>query len=309
MKGILKGVVGAPVTPFFADGNVDYETFRKQIRFLAESGVAAIAHPMHIGESLSLTEAERKRLAEVLVEAAEGRVPTFVHVSSPGTRLSADLAAHAGKAGSTGIVLLPPYIWQPESRETVNHFVTVAKAHGGKLIAYNNHGHTGVHLTVPMCRELLEKIPGLVGLKDASFHMETFTDFCQLAADADQPLAIYTGIEHLLTSMPVGGQGCFSACSEVAPGLIRELYEACERGDLARARPLQFKVRKLLKVLMQHYPSTIKYAMGLMSRDVGVVRAPLRELTAAEKAAARDELETLGVLETEPHGWQARQLA
>jgi 4-hydroxy-tetrahydrodipicolinate synthase len=309
MDRILKGIIGAPVTPFFADGTVDYETFRKQIRFLTEAGVAAIAHPMHIGESLSLSEAERKRLAEVLVDAADGRVPTFVHVSSPGTRISADLAAHAAKAGSTGIVLLPPYIWQPESRETVNHFVTVAKAHGGKLIAYNNHAHTGVHLTVPMCRELLERIPGLVGLKDASFHMETFTDFCQLAADSEKPLAIYTGIEHLLTSVPIGGQGCFSACSEVAPGLIRELFDACERGDLERARPLQFKVRKLLKILMQNYPSTIKYSMGLMSREVGVVRAPLRELTAAEKAAAREELETLGVLGKEEHGWGVKQLA
>lgn len=303
MKPKLAGIIGAPVTPFKSD-KVDYDTFAKQVSFLVDNGVDALAHPMHIGESLNMRDDERRELARVLVEAAGGRVPTFVNVSFAGTDLSVDLARYSAKVGSTGIVLLAPYYWAPAPAQIIEHFVSAASAHGGQLIAYNNIHATNVSLTVDICRALLDRIPGFSGLKDASFNMETFTDYCQLAEEAPQ-LAIYTGIEHLLPSMPVGGNGCFSACSEVAPRIVRALYEACAAND-AKARKLQFKVRQLLKRLMYNYPSTIKYGMELMDRPVGETRHPIPHLTAAEKKATQEDLASLGVFETEPHGWVAQ---
>jgi dihydrodipicolinate synthase/N-acetylneuraminate lyase len=93
MSRELAGIIGAPVTPFNDENSVDYDTFAKQVNFLVENGVAALAHPMHIGESLNLTDQERRELARVLVEAAGGRVPTYVHTSFAGTDLSVDAAA------------------------------------------------------------------------------------------------------------------------------------------------------------------------------------------------------------------------
>jgi 4-hydroxy-tetrahydrodipicolinate synthase len=299
----LAGIVGAPVTPFTTDNKVDHDTFAKQVNFLVENGVTALAHPMHIGESLNLTTEERKDLAGTLVSAAQGRVPTFVHVSTGGTDLAIDLAEHSAKVGSTGIVLMAPYHWKPEPDVIIEHFVATTAAHGGQLIAYNNPGATGVALTPAIFQALVEQIPGFVALKDASFHMETFTDYCMLAEEAARPQAIYTGIEHLLTSVPVGGKGAFSACAEVAPGLVRRLYEACATSNIAQARPLQYKTRRLLGRLMRTYPSTIKYAMELMGRPVGITRRPIRQLTTAEKEATRKDLQELGIFDNEPHGW------
>ena len=108
----LAGIVGAPTTPF-KDRGVDYDTFAKQVDFLIDNGVDALAHPMHIGESLNLRDEERRELARVLVQATADRVPTFVNVSYAGTDLSVDLATHSAKVGSTGIVLLAPYYWRP----------------------------------------------------------------------------------------------------------------------------------------------------------------------------------------------------
>ncbi len=85
MSDTYRGIVGAPTTLFNSNNEVDLHIFAKQINFLIESGVSLIAHPMHIGESLNLNEQERRDLAKVLVEAAGGRVPTFVHVSTGGT--------------------------------------------------------------------------------------------------------------------------------------------------------------------------------------------------------------------------------
>ncbi|HXF65459.1 MAG TPA: dihydrodipicolinate synthase family protein [Burkholderiales bacterium] len=303
MEATYAGIVGAPVTPFEPDGSVDYDTFAKQVDFLIGCGVRALAHPMHIGESLNLTDGERRDLARALVEAAAGRVPTFVHVSHAGTGLAADLARHATRAGATGIVLMPPYHWRPELAAVLDHFAAVAAAGGGSLIAYNNPAATGVALSASLLGEMLDRVPGVVAIKDASFDMEVFTDFCALVAEKGRDVAVYTGVEHLLTSVPVGGAGCFSALSEIAPRLVQELYRACARAEVGKARELQYRARRLLKLAMHKYPATIKYAMALMGRPVGEARRPIAPLTQEEKARVRSELEALGVLQGEPHGW------
>jgi 4-hydroxy-tetrahydrodipicolinate synthase len=303
MNSSYAGIVGSPVTPLKADNSVDLETFEKEVNFLIRNGVRAIAHPMHMGESLNLTDTERKDLVRVLVRAAGGRVPTFVHVSFAGTDLAIDMARHSMNAGATGIVLMAPYHWRPNPRATLDHFLSVTDACGGKLIAYNSPGATHVSLTPEILEQLMDRVPGFVGIKDATFDMEAFTDICALVARKSKDMSVYTGIEYLLTSVPVGGSGCFSPSSEVAPGLVSNLYQACVRADYGKARELQFKVRRLMKVIMHNYPATVKYAMELMGRPVGLTRKPILPLTAEEKAWVKAELTELNVFETEPHGW------
>lgn len=303
MNPSYAGIVGAPVTPFKADNSVDFDTFAKQVNFLVESGVRLVAHPMHIGESVNLTDGERRELARVLVGAAGGRVPTFVHVSFAGTDLAMDLARHSVKAGATGIVMMAPYHWRSGPQAILEHFVSVTNACGGKLIVYNNPKATNVELTPEILEQLLDRVPGFVAIKDATFHMETFTDICALIARKGKDVAAYTGIEYLLTSVPVGGSGCFSACSEVAPRLTAELFQACMRADIAKARDLQYQVRRLLRVVMHNYPATIKYAMELMGRPVGLTRKPIMPPTAEEKTWVKAELTALGVFDSEPRGW------
>jgi len=296
----ITGIFGAPVTPFL-NNKIDHETFAKQINFLIKSGVDAIAYPMHIGESHSLRESEYKDAIEVFVKTVNNRVPTFVNTSSASTDYSINLAEFSRQSGSTGIVLLPPYHWRPSSNEIIEHFVSVSNAHGGKMIAYNNQGATGITLSIQLCEALLKEIPGFVGIKDASFNVETFSEFCDFSQGTQ--IAIYTGIEHLLTSIPIGGSGTFSACSEVTPRLIRDLYQSCVSLDISKAHQLQMQVRKLLACLMQTYPATIKYAMELVGRPVGSTRAPIRSLNISEKEFTKKLLLDLGVFEKEQQGW------
>jgi dihydrodipicolinate synthase/N-acetylneuraminate lyase len=303
MKEDLSGIVGAPVTPFNKDNKVDYETFSKQVDFLIRNGVSLIAHPMHIGESLNMTTEERKELAQCLAKTAAGRVPTFVHVSFGGTDQALDLAEHSVKIGATGIVMMAPYHWRPARHAMIDHFTTVAGRLDGKLIAYNNPEATGVDISPEIFSDLMDRLPNLVGLKDASFNMGYFTEVCSLVAKMGKNIAVYTGVEYLLTSVPVGGRGCFSACAEVAPKLVVSLYQACAALNIEKARPLQYKVRQLLSLLMQNYPATIKYAMELMGRPVGQTRKPILPLTSEAKAHVKETLKSLGVMDEEPRGW------
>ena len=299
----MNGIVGAPTTPFNQENRVDYDLFAKQVDFLIRNGVSLIAHPMHIGESINMTDDERKKLAECLVRAAAGRVQTFVHVSYAATHQSRDLAQHSRKVGATGIVMMAPYHWRPERDAIIDHFLTVAGDLDAKLIVYNNVKATGVEITPEIFTDLMERLPNLAAIKDASFLMDYFSEICRLIEKMGKNIAPYTGLEHLLTSVPVGGRGCFSACAEVSPNLVVNLFKACAANDIKTARALQFKVKELLGVLMKNYPATIKYAMELMGRPVGQSRKPILPLNSEAKSNVKESLKRLGVLDTEPCGW------
>ena len=303
MKSKLQGIMGAPVTPFDADNRVDFETFEKQIHFLIEAGGHFIAHPMHIGESLNLTVEERKDLARSLVDAAAGRVRVFVNVSTFGTGNALDLARHSESVNASGIVALSPYHWQPGPEAHIDHFMTLGGGVGIDMIAYNNPKHVQVEITRPILLELMERLPNFVALKDAKFDMNYFIHACRVTSEASPDFSVFTGIEYLLTSIPVGGSGSFSNCAEVAPRLVLDLFDACIKGDLERARPLQYKMSQLLELLQYKYPAMVKYSMGLLGRPVGGTRKPILPLKEDEKAHAGEVLEALGIFENEPWGW------
>ena len=298
----LKGIMGAPTTAFNPDGGVDYDTFERQINFLIEQGFPFIAHPMHIGESLNLSEHERKELARHLVKAAAGRVPVFVNVTASGPDNSIDLARRSEAIGATGIVVLSPYHWAPENDAHLDYFLTLGRCTDAAMIAYNN-PRLQVTISHDMLEEMVEKLPNLHALKDASFDMNYFTGACRIASAARSDFSVFTGIEWLLTSIPVGGSGSFSNCGEVAPRLVLSLFDACVSGDYESARGLQYKMGVLLKLLQTNYPATVKYAMELMGRPVGETRKPIPPLDADAKTHTRKTLEALGILENEPRGW------
>ena len=304
MNEELSGIVGSPVTPFKQDGSLDLGTLAKQVEFLIANDIDAITYPMHISESLNLSEDERKLAAKKLVDVVAGRVPTFINVSASGTRIGINLAEHAAKVGSTGVVVLGPYYWAPTPDDMLDHVATIANAHGGGLLVYNSPPVTGgASLSIDFFQKLLDRAPGFAGIKDASFNMDTFTGYCEMASRATKPISVFTGIEHMLTSMPVGSAGSLSAVSEITPGLSRKLYNACRAGNWEEARGLQYTMYRLFGILLRSYPSTIKFAMELMGRSTGPVRAPLPLLSDAEKEAAKTALLQLGVLDSEPRGW------
>lgn len=230
----LGGVIGAPVTPFTSANTVDLATTERICDFLVGHGVHGLALPLHTGESLNLTPAERRSLVGCAVSAAGGRVP-----------VDAGLLA-----------------------------------------------------------ELIGRCGNFAGVKDASYDMQSFTEACARTSALRPGFAMLTGVEYLLTSMPVGGAGCFSPAAAIAPGLVMSLYEACRDGDTGRARPLQYRASALWHLLRETgYPASVKAAMALFGRPAGGVRLPLLDLDPAAAGRLGQGLAELGVLDSEPHGW------
>jgi 4-hydroxy-tetrahydrodipicolinate synthase len=300
MNQVVKGIVGACLTPFTADNRVDGPTFQKLVDFLIRYGVDAIGGPMHSGESLNLSVEERRELAKLAVEAAGGRVPVLVHTSFPGTDEVVSLSRYAQTIGAQGVIVITPYYWKPSQEALFDHYVTVASSLDISVVAYNS-PQLGVSLTPGLLKMLIERCPNFIGFKDASFDMGYFTEACMVASEAGRGFSVFTGIEYLLTSMPVGGSGAFSAF--LAPRLVKSLYDACAAGDYERARPLQYKVCRLRTIIKDGAPS-MKAAMEIMGRPIGQPRKPLQKIDSAGFKRMQSEIESLGILSEEPYGWQ-----
>jgi len=300
MMSTIKGIIGAPLTPFTEDNRLDGPKLQKLVDFLIRHGVHAIGLPMHAGESLSLSIEERRELARLAVEAAAGRVPVFMHTSLPGTDEVVALSRHAQSVGAQGVIVITPYYWNPPREALLEHFVTIASSLDISVLGYNSPHHLGVTITPDLLKELIERCPNFIGLKDASFDMQYFTEACLVTGEARPGFAMFTGIEYLLPSMPVGGVGAFS--SFLAPRLVRALYDACAAKDYERAKPLQYKLCRLRNAIKVG-AATVKAAMEIMGRPMGPPRKPLMPISSAAMKQMEEQLKKLGILSEEPHGW------
>jgi 4-hydroxy-tetrahydrodipicolinate synthase len=292
-----RGVIAAPVTPFDGDGRIDLAALAWLCEDLVAKGVHGIALPLHTGESLNLSIAERHIVAETALEVVAGRVPVLVHVSMAGTREVIELAQHAEAAGAAAVISVTPYHWQPSRCGLVAHYQALAGAVSIGVLAYNFPARLGIALTADVVEELVDSCPNFVGVKDASYDMQSFTETLRRATARRLDFAMLTGVEYLLPSMPLGGVGCFSPSAAIAADLVIELFEACEAGDLQRARPLQYRISALWHLLREcGYPASVKAALALQGHPVGGVRLPLVDPDTATLERLRSGLLEIGVL-------------
>ncbi|MEI6320189.1 MAG: dihydrodipicolinate synthase family protein [Pseudomonadota bacterium] len=304
MPLILKGVMQSPVTPLKADFSPDLETFERLLDFHVRTGATAISWPHHKGESLNLTIAERKRFAEVAVKTVAGRVPVSIHVSALAVEDSIDLARHAQAIGADAIIAITPYFWNPSPAAIHDWFMRLGREVDLPIIAYNSPSYLdGVEFTGELITSLLEKLPNLVAMKEASFDSEKFLEISRAALAVRPDFSLVAGVEFLLPSIPLGGKGSYSSAGAICPNLCTRLYTSCVEGRWDEARDCQYKLSQLWQLFRDQYPSSLKGGMVIMGRPVGPTRPPLP--TASEKRIAfiAEQLGELGILDTEPHGW------
>jgi 4-hydroxy-tetrahydrodipicolinate synthase len=300
----LRGVMQSPVTPLKADFSPDLPTFERLLDFHVRSGSPAISWPHHKGESLNLTIPERKRFAEAAVKVVAGRVPVTIHVSALAVEDTMELARHAQEIGADGILAITPYFWNPSLEAIHDYFIRLCTSIDLPVISYNSPSYlAGVEITGDLMSRLIERLPNFVGVKEASFNSEKFIELSRVALALRPTFAMLTGVEYLLPSVPLGGVGSYSAAGSICPNLCNRLFDACVAGDWPRARELQYTLSRLWLLFRDQYPSSLKGGMVIMGRPVGPTRAPLPTATRERQDHIQAQLEELGILQTEPHGW------
>ena len=300
----FRGVMQSPVTPLNDDFSLDLATFERVLDFHVRTGATAISWPHHKGESINLTIAERKLFAEAAVKVVAGRIPVTIHVSALAVEDTMELARHAQAIGADGVLAITPYFWTPSPEAIHAYFVRLCGAIDLPVLSYNSPSYlAGVEITGDLMSRLIQRLPNFAGVKEASFNSEKFLEIARAALPLRPDFALLTGVEFLLPSVPLGGVGSYSAAGSICPNLCQDLFDACMEGDWPRARTLQAKMTRLWLLFRDQYPSSLKGGMVIMGRPVGPTRPPLPTASKERQAYIRSELEALGILDTEPHGW------
>ncbi|HEX5930296.1 MAG TPA: 4-hydroxy-tetrahydrodipicolinate synthase [Methyloceanibacter sp.] len=289
----FKGSITALITPF-KDGKVDARALQKLVEWQIDQGTHGLVPCGTTGESPTLTHDEHRRVVELCVEAAAGRVPVIAGTGSNATAEAIELTHHAQSAGADGVLVVTPYYNKPTQEGLYLHFKAINDCADVPIIIYNIPGRSVIDMSVETMARLF-KLKNIVGLKDATANMSRAslqraalgTDFIQLSGEDATALGF----------MAHGGQGCISVTANVAPALCAEFQLACLAGNFRLALQLQDRLMPLHDALfVESNPGPVKYAasrLGLCSADT---RLPLAPLAPASRKKVDDALAAVGLV-------------
>jgi 4-hydroxy-tetrahydrodipicolinate synthase len=289
---VLGSVLTAIVTPFRADGAIDFERFRELASFVVESGSDGIVVCGTTGESPTLTDAEKLDLFRVAVDEVGGRATVVAGTGTYDTGHSARLTREATELGVDGILVVTPYYNKPPQRAIVRHFEEIAGATHLPVVAYNIPGRVVVNIESATIARLAE-IENVVAVKQA--HDDP--DEARFIAEETR-LDLYSGDDpNTLAFLELGGVGVVSVTAHLWGAQIAEMIRRHRYGDVEGARKLHEEQQPSYELLqIQTNPISIKAALNLTGHEVGGHRLPMVEPDENELAQIRSCLERAGLL-------------
>ncbi len=294
MRPMFQGSIVALVTPF-RGGKVDESTLRKLVDMHVARGTDGIVPCGTTGESPTLSHDEHKRVVEIVIEAAAGRLHVIAGTGSNATSEAIDLTAHAKKAGATGALVVNPYYNKPTQEGLYRHFRAVADAVDIPIIVYNIAGRTAVNIETDTLVRIVKDCANIVGVKEASGSLDQMTQVI-LACGPD--FSVLSGDDNLtLPLMSVGGRGVISVIANIVPRETAEMTHAALAGDWKLARELHLKLFPLSRAaFMETNPIPVKEAMGMMGMLEPEFRLPMCPMGAANRERLRAILVQHGLL-------------
>lgn len=289
---MFKGSYTALITPF-RDGAVDEAAYRKIVNWQISEGTHGLVPVGTTGESPTLSHDEHKRIVEIAIDAADGRVPVMAGAGSNATAEAIDFSVHAEKAGASGVLVVTPYYNKPTQEGLFQHFKAIDAAVSIPIIIYNIPGRSIVDMTVETMARCFE-LKNVTGVKDATADLARVSqqraamgpDFNQLSGEDATALGF----------MAHGGQGCISVTSNVAPRLCSEFQTACLAGDFAKALEIQGQLMPLHDALFcETSPGPVKYAVSRLGLCEAQARLPMVPITDSAKAKVDAAMEKVGL--------------
>lgn len=273
----FKGAIPALITPF-RDGVLDEEAFIKLVERQIAAGVHGLVPVGTTGETATLSHDEHRRVVELCVATAGGRVPVIAGAGSNSTREAIDLVRHAKAVGAHGALVVAPYYNRPSQEGLYQHFAAINDAVQLPVLLYNVPSRTGVDISNETVSRLA-CLPNIVGIKDATgdiarasiMRLTCPEDFALLSGDDPSALGY----------MAHGGHGCISVTCNVTPQPVARFMQACLSGDWPTALALQDRLINLHKALFfDASPAPTKFAMahlGLCREDARLPITPCDE--------------------------------
>jgi 4-hydroxy-tetrahydrodipicolinate synthase len=294
MKQITGSIV-ALVTPFHADGSVDYPTLRKLIDWHIAEGTDCIGVVGTTGESPTVSPEEHCEIIRVSVEHANKRVPIMAGCGSNSTKEAINLAKFAEKVGADCQLQVVPYYNKPTQEGQYQHFKAIAEATGDlPIVLYNVPGRSVADMAHDTVLRL-SQVPGIVGIKEATGNIERAQ---WLIKDAPIGFAVYSGDDGTAVALMLcGGQGNISVTANIAPRLMHELCMAAIAGDARKAMEIQRRLLPVHKSLfVESNPIPVKWAMNKMGLCAGHMRLPLSSMSQSLEPTVLAALKASGLI-------------
>jgi 4-hydroxy-tetrahydrodipicolinate synthase len=291
MRTPWTGVGTALVTPFTRSGALDEAAVRRLTRRQIDAGIHFLVPCGTTGESPTLSEDERIRVVELVVEEANGKVPVLGGAGGYDTREVIHTAQRMKRAGARGILSVTPYYNKPTPEGLFQHYSAIAGDVGLPLVVYNVPGRTGCNVDVATLVRLAG-VPGIVGVKEASGNISQMVEVC---GAVPRDFLVLSGDDALtLPLMAVGGRGLISVASNEVPAEMARMVEAAERNDFAAARRIHDELLPLMLVnFIESNPIPVKSAMAAMGLIEETYRLPMVPPREASRARIRQVLDSL----------------
>ncbi len=290
---IFQGSITALITPF-KDGKVDEKGFQSFVAWQIAEGIDGVVPCGTTGESPTLSHDEHKRVVELCVEAAQGKVPVIAGTGSNSTDEAIDLTQHAQKAGADAALIVLPYYNKPTPEGQYQHFKAIHDATNLPIFIYNVPPRSAVDMSVETMARLA-KLPRIVGVKDATADLARpirtklaiDKEFCMLSGEDATALPF----------LAQGGIGCISVTSNVAPRLTAEMHRAWRAGDLKKAMQINERLLPVSDAMFcETSPGPVKYAASLLGRASAELRLPLAPIAEASRQKVQAAMTKAGLI-------------
>jgi 4-hydroxy-tetrahydrodipicolinate synthase len=290
---MFQGSICALITPF-RDGEVDEKGYEAFVEWQIGQGTEGVVPCGTTGESPTLSHDEHRRVVEICIGVAKGRVPVIAGTGSNSTAEAIELTQHAKEAGADGALVVTPYYNKPTQEGLYQHFKAINDAVDLPIIIYNIPGRSVIDMSVETMARLA-KLPNIVGVKDATAAVARATtqklaigeDFCQLSGEDMTQIGF----------LAQGGHGCISVTANVAPKEMADMHAAWRAGDVKEAQALNDRLMPLhIDLFCESNPAPVKYACSLIGKCTPELRLPLCEMTDGSKKKVEAAMRSAGLL-------------
>ena len=299
-RALPPGIVASSVTPFRADGQIEFNRLKPHIDWLIQEGAAGLSPLGSSGEFPALEVEARKRVLEEVIRVNDGRVALWAGTHHYSTRATVELSKHAQAAGADALLIVPPYYMSPTPGQTMDHFRRVAEAVDIPLILYHNIPLTCVDLKTDQLMTLFNE--GVIkAVKMSNPEPDRICELLQCGG----ALRVYCGIDSVaFEGLCHGAHGWISGIPSIVPRAARDLYETIAvRGDLKEARKQWIPLAKLMRLEFSaysqkgsgpHWFSVMKTTLNMIGPPVGDPELPVQPLESKYHAELAELLSTLG---------------
>ena len=292
---IFEGAGVALVTPFKANGDVNYDKLEEILEEQIAGGTDAIVICGTTGEASTMSPEEHLSVIKYGCEVVKGRIPVVAGTGSNCTREAVYMSQKAEEVGADGVLLVTPYYNKATQNGLIAHFTTIAEAIKIPALLYHIPGRTGVTMKPETIVSLCKNVPNIVGVKEASAN---FSSIATMMNMADGCIDVYSGNDdQIVPLLSMGGKGVISVLSNVAPKQTHDICQKFFDGDVKGSLQMQLDAIPLISALFSEVnPIPVKAAMNMMGKEVGPLRLPLTEMEDAHKEVLKQVMKSYGIL-------------